>query len=246
MRQFFRKTVCLSLAVICLGISGCQARTEARPGATVAPTNPQSTQSTAALRPTASLPSTTPSPKPVDPSVTTVSPAPTARPTDHTTTIVDHGPVRDPAIVVYKSDRVLELWDGETLYDRYRIGLGFTPVGHKQVEGDGKTPEGDYYVCTRNSNSRFYLSLGVSYPSTKDAKAGLDAGRIDQMTERRIREAIESRTRPPWNTPLGGEIMIHGHGGRSDWTAGCIAVDNAVMDILWKYCPLKTPITIHP
>lgn len=151
-----------------------------------------------------------------------------------------------PRIVVKKSARLLELWDGDALVGSYPAGLGWTPEGKKQKEGDGRTPEGDYYVCVRNDHSRFYLSLGVSYPGKADAKAALDEGRIGQAAYDRIAGAIDSGERPSWSTPLGGEIMIHGHGGDRDWTAGCVAVDNGVMDILWAACPLGTPIRILP
>ena len=150
------------------------------------------------------------------------------------------------SIIVKKSERLLELWQGETLIGSYSIGLGWEPEGHKQVEGDGKTPEGEYYVCVRNSNSSFYLSLGVSYPNKEDAAAALEDGRIDNATYKRIADAIDNRQCPDWYTTLGGEIMIHGCGGSSDWTAGCVAVDNDVMDILFDYCALGTKITILP
>ena len=150
------------------------------------------------------------------------------------------------SIVVKKKERQLELWQGETLIDTYPCGLGRSPEGHKQVEGDSKTPEGEYYVCVRNSNSSFYLSLGVSYPNKEDAAVALEDGRIDRATYERIASAIDNGQCPDWNTPLGGEIMIHGCGGSSDWTLGCIAVDNEVMDILFEYCPVRTKITILP
>ena len=149
-------------------------------------------------------------------------------------------------IIVKKGERTLELWQGETLIISVPIGLGFTPVGHKQVEGDGKTPEGEYYVCVRNSNSNFYLSLGVSYPNKVDAEAALADGRINKETYQKIVDAINNGKQPDWYTPLGGCIMIHGHGSGSDWTAGCIAVENEIMDILFEYCPLRTKITILP
>lgn len=149
-------------------------------------------------------------------------------------------------VVVRKSLRILELWDGNTLIGSYSVGLGWTPEGPKRAEGDGRTPEGEYYVCLRNPNSSYYLSLGLSYPNKDDAKAGLDGGRISQSAYNQIAEAIDSRQRPPWNTALGGEIMIHGHGGGRDWTAGCVAVDDEVMDILWAACPIGTPVTILP
>lgn len=149
-------------------------------------------------------------------------------------------------IIVKKTERLLELWQGETLVGSFSIGLGWEPEGHKQIEGDGKTPEGEYYVCVRNSNSSFYLSLGVSYPNKEDAAAALADGRIDNNTYERIANAIDNGQCQDWNTALGGAIMIHGCGGSSDWTAGCVAVDNDVMDLLFEYCPIGTKITILP
>ena len=151
-----------------------------------------------------------------------------------------------PRIVVRKSERRLLLYDGDTLVARMRIGLGRNPEGHKQQEGDSRTPEGEYYICTRNDQSSYYLSLGVSYPGIKDAEAGLAAGVITQTQYDDIVEAITTGKRPPWNTPLGGEIMLHGHGSGSDWTLGCVALENDDMDVLWKHCAIGTAVTIVP
>lgn len=155
-------------------------------------------------------------------------------------------PLSAPRVVVKKSARILELWDSNNLVGAYHIGLGSSPIGHKQLRGDGCTPEGDYCICTRNCHSRFYLSLGLSYPNAADAKVALEDGRIDRRTYDAIAEAIENGGKPPWDTPLGGEIMIHGHGSGRDWTAGCVAVDNEVMDILFDACPVGTPVWILP
>ena len=178
--------------------------------------------------------------------LSTEIPSPQAGMEPANSNLPDGDRLNNPSIIVKKSERILELWEGDYLYDSYPIGLGWEPEGHKKKEGDGRTPEGSYYVCLRNSNSRFYLSLGVSYPNKEEAKEALKEERIDQSTYNQIVEAIDNNSQPPWYTPLGGEIMIHGMGSASDWTAGCIAVDNEVMDILWKYCPKETPILIKP
>lgn len=150
------------------------------------------------------------------------------------------------SIVVKKSQRLLELWQGGEVLISFPIGLGWAPEGHKQVEGDGKTPEGEYYVCVKNYNSAYYLSLGVSYPNKTDAAAALQDGRINRDTYERIASAIDNGQSPDWYTPLGGAIMIHGCGSESDWTAGCIAVDDEVMDYLFTCCSKGTRITILP
>lgn len=154
-------------------------------------------------------------------------------------------PVQDVHIVVHKGERRLSLYSGDSELASFPIGLGSSPAGHKQREGNGKTPEGLYYVCMRNDKSRFHLSLGLSYPNAQDAGAALDKGLIDKDTLDRIVNAIDKKEIPPWDTPLGGEIMIHG-GGSGDWTAGCIAVEDTAMDFLWLHVPLGTPVTILP
>lgn len=165
-------------------------------------------------------------------------------------------PIEDPSIPaaaadqvsihVFKGRRELELRNRDDVIGKYSIGLGFSPEGHKEREGDGKTPESTYYVCVKNGSSKFYLSLGLSYPNSDDAQRGLENNLITPEQKGQIDQAIQNGAQPNWNTPLGGAIMIHGYGAQSDWTAGCVAVENRVMDILWAYCIKGTPVTIYP
>jgi murein L,D-transpeptidase YafK len=154
--------------------------------------------------------------------------------------------IYSPRIVVRKAERQLELYDGERLFGYWHVALGWEPKGKKEREGDGKTPEGEYYICTRNDASRYYLSLGLSYPNKKDAERGLASGIVEQSAYNSIIAAIERGDKPPWNTEMGGEIMIHGNGSSRDWTAGCIALENEAMDILWRYCSIGTEVKILP
>ena len=154
--------------------------------------------------------------------------------------------IHNPKIVVWKSARRLDLYSGDAIVRSYKIGLGSSPVGDKQSEGDGKTPEGEFYLCLKNPHSSFYMALGISYPSTDDAEAGLKEGRITQQQYESVRSAIEGKRQPPWDTPLGGNILIHGHGSSSDWTLGCIALDDADIRELYNSIPSKTPVQINP
>jgi murein L,D-transpeptidase YafK len=156
------------------------------------------------------------------------------------------GRLLSPRIVVKKAERALMLYDGLKLIAAFPAGLGFNPEGPKQKEGDGATPEGEYYVCMRNAASKFHRSLGLSYPNAKDAASGLQKGAIGEEAYRSIVKCMEEKRCPPWDTPLGGEICIHGHGSGSDWTAGCIALENADMDVLFELCPLGTGVVILP
>lgn len=130
-------------------------------------------------------------------------------------------------IVISKTNRAMALMSGEQTLKRYRIGLGFMPEGHKTRSGDGRTPEGRYYIDRRNPRSEFFLSLGISYPNATDVARARALG-----------------VRP------GGDIFIHGgprpgidRRGR-DWTAGCISVTDQEMEEIWMMVPTGIPITI--
>lgn len=150
--------------------------------------------------------------------------------------------VEHPRIVVEKSARKLTLFDGDRTIASYRVGLGFSPVGTKHHEGDGRTPEGELRVVTRNEKSRFRKFLGLSYPRPSDARDGA----LTPEEREAIATAFRDGKQPPWHTPLGGEVGIHGHGRGSDWTSGCVALDDDAIDALWDITPLGTPVTIVP
>lgn len=154
--------------------------------------------------------------------------------------------VAKPRIEVFKSKRELRFFDGERLVKTYRVALGTNPVPPKQREGDKATPEGSYFICTKNPKSRFHLSLGISYPGPHDAERGYKAGLISAQERQAILDAHRNGTAPPWNTKLGGEIFVHGRGSKSDWTFGCIALDDSDIEELYRLVPVRTPITIHP
>lgn len=155
-------------------------------------------------------------------------------------------PITDPHIVVYKGARKLELYSGKNLLRTYRVGLGFSPVADKKREGDGATPEGEFYVFVKNSKSAYYLSLGISYPNAEDAARGLRDGLITKAQHDAIVDAIKKKKAPPQYTKLGGLIYIHGHGASSDWTWGCVALENKDMKELYDAVSVGTPVTIKP
>ncbi|MGH9942224.1 MAG: L,D-transpeptidase family protein [Pyrinomonadaceae bacterium] len=153
-------------------------------------------------------------------------------------------PLVNPKIFVSKSQRRLELYSDGRIVRTYRVGLGLSPVEDKVKQGDHRTPEGEFYVCVKNAHSKFYLSLGLSYPNTEDAARGLRDGLITKAQHEQIVSAIKRGKRPPWDTALGGEIFIHGHGSQTDWTWGCVALENTEMKELFDAVPLGTPVTI--
>jgi len=131
------------------------------------------------------------------------------------------------SIVVQKAQRRLFLMNENSVLKTYDFELGFVPVGHKQIEGDGKTPEGAYVIDRKNPNSRFYLSIGISYPNSAD----------------RARAAAMGRS-------PGGDIFIHGTPrrwrGQDDWTWGCLAVKDREMEDIYAMVNVGTPIFLYP
>jgi murein L,D-transpeptidase YafK len=129
-------------------------------------------------------------------------------------------------IQVFKGQRYMQLLHQNSLLRAYRFELGFAPTGHKEQEGDGRTPEGAYRIDRRNPNSQFYLSLGISYPNSID---------IERARERGVEP--------------GGDIFIHGTpsraAGQKDWTWGCIAVQNEEMDEIYAMVRTGTQIFLY-
>ena len=131
-------------------------------------------------------------------------------------------------VLIYKESRTMYLMHHDEVLKTYDVGLGFEPLGHKEIRGDGKTPEGDYRVDRRNPNSEFHLSIGINYPNAED------------------RAYAKSIGKDP-----GGDIFIHGRPwkyrkGGADWTAGCVAVTNSEMEEVYSMVKTGTLVSIYP
>jgi len=136
-------------------------------------------------------------------------------------------------IVVVKHERKLYLQRAGQTLKWYWIALGSQPEGAKTQLGDGRTPEGFYFIEGRDPESEFYRSLWISYPNAKDRERARQLG-VDPGG------GIVIHALPPGYGPTGaGERMI-------DWTQGCIAVTNADMDEIWDLVADGTPVLIRP
>jgi murein L,D-transpeptidase YafK len=137
------------------------------------------------------------------------------------------------SIAVHKSKHEMEVFHHGHLLKIYKVQLGTNPVGPKRFSGDGKTPEGLYYISGKNAQSLFHKSLEISYPNQQDVLRAAEAGKHP-----------------------GGDIMIHGLPNgeenvgpkryRNDWTLGCIAVRNGDIDELFEHVGVDVPILITP
>lgn len=136
-------------------------------------------------------------------------------------------------VLVEKRARQLTLFHQGTPINRYRIALGKNPLGPKIKQGDGRTPEGIYFIDGRNRRSAFHLSLHLSYPNAADKRRASSMG-----------------------IAPGGDITIHGiKNGLGwikwfhrllDWTQGCIAVTDDEIEEIWMLVPNGTMVEIVP
>jgi len=138
----------------------------------------------------------------------------------------------DRILIEKNARRLMLISQGEVLKS-YNIALGGNPIGPKERQGDSKTPEGTYVIDGRNKDSRFHLSLRISYPNERDKNRAKELG-----------------------VSPGGDIMIHGiKNGFSwvgdahtavDWTKGCIAVTGEEIEEISKLAPNGTIVEIRP
>ena len=134
-------------------------------------------------------------------------------------------------VKVKKSIKKMYLLEKGNILKEYDIALGANPKGHKEQEGDEKTPEGTYVLDYVKEDSSFYRAMHVSYPNEKDIENAKKKG-----------------------VSAGGFIMIHGQRNRLgwlsmisqnfNWTDGCIAITNSEMDEFLKLVKVGTPIEI--
>lgn len=149
-------------------------------------------------------------------------------------------------LIIVKSRRTLAYYRENRLCLCYPVALGRAPLGPKAQAGDGRTPEGNYRICLKKRDSKYFRSLGLSYPGPEDAQRALEAGLITRTQWEAVLEAFLKDQRPPWGTPLGGEIFIHGGGDAGDWTEGCVALDDAHMEVLFECAQLGDRVEILP
>ena len=146
-------------------------------------------------------------------------------------------------IVVKKSTHFLELWENGKKKQSYVI-TSSEKKGDKEISGDMKTPEGEFYVCVKNPKSKYHLALGISYPEKEDAERGLKNGIITQEIYDQILAALEAGKQPNWYTGLGGAIEIHGNRQDTDMTRGCIGMRDTDLDILYNSVEVGDKILI--
>ena len=93
-------------------------------------------------------------------------------------------------VLVKKSERKLYLLMAGEVIGEYTVSLGSNPTGHKQQQGDKRTPEGTYILKHRNPRSKFFKSILLSYPKEEDRRRAEALG-------------IDPEKRAPYSCPTG-------------------------------------------
>ena len=148
-------------------------------------------------------------------------------------------------LVITKHAKTLTVFDGEEEVRRSPVVIGRNSAD-KRREGDLATPEGEFYICYKNPESKYHRFLGLSYPNIEDAERGLRDKLITTTEYQQIREAIVQRKCPPWKTALGGEVGLHGPCPNVTWTHGCVAMSVEQIEQLYDLLEIGDEVTILP
>jgi murein L,D-transpeptidase YafK len=150
-----------------------------------------------------------------------------------------------PRLVIIKHTSTLAVYQGDQVIQTIPVVTGKNPAD-KTREGDLATPEGEFYVCYLNPESKYHRFLGLSYPNTEDAARGLRDGLITAAEHDAICDAVAKGECPPWKTALGGEVGIHGPCPNRTWTHGCIAMNVDQIEQLYGLLRIGDQVTILP
>lgn len=137
-------------------------------------------------------------------------------------------------IVVVKKERKMYLYKDNKVQNTLPVSLGKNPVGHKQQQGDNRTPEGEFWISRKLCSPKYYRSLCISYPRPEDkasaARRGVNPG-----------GAVTIHAQPTWNADGKGDSYTLSQ----NWTRGCVAVTNSAMKDLWYAVREGVPIVIR-
>ncbi|RYD71155.1 MAG: murein L,D-transpeptidase [Sphingobacteriales bacterium] len=141
-------------------------------------------------------------------------------------------------LVVDKSDYELKVYDDEGWYATYPVVFGNKNLADKMMEGDRKTPEGNFRIISKRKHEKWHKMLMLDYPN-KDSWV--------KFNERKAKGVISKGSK------IGGGIAIHGTRPNdnivvddfTNWTNGCIALKNNDLDELETFLPVGTQVSIQ-
>lgn len=173
-----------------------------------------------------------------------------SNPRDKVTLKVDYltplSQIQKPEVFVYKEKRRLYVVQSNVLVRDYPIGLGSQPKGDKEKDGDGKTPEGEFFVNLKHTSGKPSKSLSLNYPDRRHIEKAFFSGLIGPSQFREILANLKENGSSPQDTALGKHTLIQSGGAHKDWTDGCVALYDSDMEELFNVCSVGTPVSIRP
>jgi len=156
-------------------------------------------------------------------------------------------------IFIDTDKRTLQVLEGDRVVATFNeIAIGRYGKTYFKMRGDNKTPLGNFRIGWIGKETRYHRFLGLTYPDMEAADRALVDGRIEEGQWQEIRRAVQAGKTPPQQTPLGGNIGIHGVGSGDlklhreyNWTNGCVALTNEQIDILAQWAKIGTPVEIR-
>ena len=153
--------------------------------------------------------------------------------------IVREKPAANPYyIIISKKSYELKVYDDQGWYATYPCVFGSNDLRDKFMQGDKRTPEGNFKVVLKKNNSKWKFELLLNYPNEQSYK---------KFVERKSEGLI------PGTAQIGGGIAIHATRPQEEWTVdyyqnwtdGCISLKYSEAADLYSYIPVGTPVTIE-
>lgn len=152
--------------------------------------------------------------------------------------VIAKGAVNPYYIIVDKSDYELKVYDDEGWLATYPCVFGTNDLRDKFMEGDKRTPEGQFKVLLKKIHPKWGPELLLDFPNQQSMK---------KFQQRKGDGLVPKTARP------GSGIAIHATRPEEEWTVdyyqnwtdGCVSLKYTEAKDLYSYIPAGTPVTIQ-
>jgi murein L,D-transpeptidase YafK len=158
-------------------------------------------------------------------------------------------------ILIEKHSYSLNLYEDSVLIKTYRANFGLNINNPKSKANDKATPVGEYTICDIDTVHKYYKFLRLNYPNLNDAAEALRKNIITQKEFDELKFQFYYEDCTDANTPLGGNVGIHGIGEYNsifknlpfvfNWTDGSVAVTNEDINEIYSVVKKGTKVVIR-
>jgi len=141
------------------------------------------------------------------------------------------------SILVQKSSYSTFLKYNGRVIKSYPCVFGESPIEDKRMQGDMRTPEGQFRITDIRRHEIWGFFMELDYPNHHS---------WNKHKEAKVYHSI------PENADIGGDIGIHGLvegleyyiDSKNNWTEGCVSLKNIDVYEMARYLKVGTPVTI--